>query len=160
MCITLTRAPHCPLQVLVCSDCPQSKALLLQLVLRLGFTPVDFGVLAASRHVEEVPLRLFPSWGGAVLTTFLLFLFFYGYVFLRNILLPFVDKGQNNFYQLPLDAVNQTLPAVALVTLALVYLPGSTQPLAAAPGGSRWALPPVLRVELLLLLNQLEFAKS
>ncbi|XP_075886755.1 metalloreductase STEAP3 isoform X2 [Nelusetta ayraudi] len=111
-------------KVLVCSNCPQSKALLLQLARRLGFTPVDLGVLTASRHVEEVPLLLFPSWGGPVLTTFLLFLFFYGYIFLRNILLPFVDKGQNNFYQLPLDAVNQALPAVALVTLALVYLPG------------------------------------
>lgn len=76
--------------------------------------------------MEEVPLLLFPSWSGPVLTTFLLFLFFYGYIFLRNILLPFIDKGQNNFYQLPLETVNQTLPAVALVTLALVYLPGNS----------------------------------
>lgn len=111
---------------MVCSDCAQSKALILQLAHRLGFTPVDFGVLTASRHVEEVPLLLFPSWGGPILTTFLLFLFFYGYIFLRNVLLPFIDRGQNNFYQLPLDAVNQTLAAVTLVTLALVYLPGNS----------------------------------
>lgn len=113
-------------QVLVCSDCAQSKALLLQLAHRLGFTPVDFGVLSASRHVEEVPLLLFPSWGGPILTTFLLFLFFYGYIFLRNILLPFIDKGQNNFYKLPFEAVHETLAVVALVTLALVYLPGNS----------------------------------
>lgn len=113
------------MQVLVCSDCAQSKALLLQLAQRLGFTPVDFGVLTASRHVEEVPLLLFPSWGRPILTSFLLFFFFYGYIFLRNVLLPFIDKGQNNFYQLPFHAVNQTLGAVALVTLALVYLPGT-----------------------------------
>lgn len=100
--------------------------MILQLAHRLGFTTVDFGVLTASRRVEEVPLLLFPSWGGPILTTFLLFLFFYGYIFLRNILLPFIDKGQNNFYQLPLESVNQTLAAVALVTLALVYLPGNS----------------------------------
>lgn len=111
-------------QVLVCSDCPPSKAAVLQLARRLGFAPVDLGGLRASRDIEEAPLVLFPSWGGAVLTTFLLFLFFYGYSFVRRVLLPYLDKGENNFYQLPLVTVNETLPAVALVTLALVYLPG------------------------------------
>jgi len=63
------------------------------------------------------------------LATFLLFLFFYAYSFLRNILLPYLDHGENNFYKLPLVTVNETLPAVALVTLALVYLPGKDQTL-------------------------------
>lgn len=111
-------------QVPICSDCPDSKAEVLQLARRLGFSPVDVGGLCASRDIEEAPLILFPSWGSSMLTTFLLFLFFYGYNFLRHILLPYLDKGQNNFYQLPLVTVNETLPAVALVTLALVYLPG------------------------------------
>lgn len=111
-------------QVLVCSDCSDSKAAVLQLARRLGFSPVDLGGLCASRDIEEAPLHLFPSWGGSILATFLLFLFFYGYNFLRRILLPYLDKGENNFYQLPLQTVNETLPAVALVTLALVYLPG------------------------------------
>lgn len=86
--------------------------------------PVDVGGLCASREVEEAPLLLFPSWGGPILVTVLLFLFFYGYNFIRRVLLPFLDKGENNFNQLPLVAVNEALPAVALVTLALVYLPG------------------------------------
>lgn len=100
---------------------------MLQLARRLGFSPVDLGGLCASRDIEEAPLILFPSWGGPILTTFLLFLFFYGYNFLRHILLPYLDKGENNFYQLPLVTVNEALPAVALVTLALVYLPGTEQ---------------------------------
>ena len=112
------------LQVLICSDCSDSKSTVLQLARRLGFSPVDLGGLCASRDIEEAPLILFPSWGGPVLTTFLLFLFFYGYLFLRNILLPYLDEGRNNFYELPLVTVNQALPAVSLVTLALVYLPG------------------------------------
>ncbi|XP_071754749.2 metalloreductase STEAP3 [Centroberyx gerrardi] len=111
-------------QVLICSDCCDSKAAVVQLVRRLGFSPVDLGGLAASRAIEEAPLHLFPPWGGPVLVTLLLFLFFYGYNFLRRVLLPYLDHGENNFYQLPLQTVNQTLPAVALVTLALVYLPG------------------------------------
>ncbi|KAM9850962.1 metalloreductase STEAP3 isoform 3-T7 [Aulostomus maculatus] len=111
-------------QVLICSDCSDSKAAVIQLAHRLGLCPVDVGGLCCSRDIEEVPLLLFPSWGGPVLATFFLFLFFYGYNFLRRILLPYLDHGENNFYQLPLVAVNETLPAVALVTLALVYLPG------------------------------------
>ncbi|KAI3356602.1 hypothetical protein L3Q82_017800 [Scortum barcoo] len=111
-------------QVPICSNCPDSKATLLQLARHLGFSPVDFGGLCASKDIEEAPLMLFPSWGGPILITFLLFLFFYGYNFMRLILLPYLDKGENNFYQLPLVTVNETLPAVALVTLALVYLPG------------------------------------
>lgn len=97
---------------------------MVQLARRLGFMPVDLGGLRASREIEEAPLRLFPSWAGPVLVTFLLFLFFYGYNFVRSVLLPYLDRGKNNFYQLPLVAVNETLPAVALVTLSLVYLPG------------------------------------
>ncbi|KAM6978988.1 metalloreductase STEAP3 isoform 1-T2 [Tautogolabrus adspersus] len=111
-------------QVLICSDCSASKASVLQLARRLGFSPVDLGGLSASRDIEEAPLLLFPSWGGPILTTFLLFLFFYAYNFMRHVLLPYLDKGENNFYQLPLVTVNETLPSVALVTLALVYLPG------------------------------------
>lgn len=116
------------LQVLICSDCSDSRSSVLQLARRLGFSPVDLGGLCASRDIEEAPLILFPSWGGPILTTFLLFLFFYGYLFLRNILLPYLDEGRNNFYELPLVTVNQTLPAVSLVTLALVYLPGNREP--------------------------------
>ncbi|XP_070770607.1 metalloreductase STEAP3 [Enoplosus armatus] len=111
-------------QVPICSDCSDSKAVVLQLARSLGFSPVDLGGLCASRDIEEAPLILFPSWGGPILATFLLFLFFYGYNFLRHILLPYLDQGENNFYQLPLVTVNETLPTVALVTLALVYLPG------------------------------------
>nr|XP_020487655.1 metalloreductase STEAP3-like [Labrus bergylta]XP_020487656.1 metalloreductase STEAP3-like [Labrus bergylta] len=111
-------------QVLICSDCSASKASVLQLSRHLGFSPVDLGGLCASRDIEEAPLLLFPSWGGPMLTTFLLFLFFYAYNFMRHVLLPYLDKGENNFYQLPLVTVNETLPSVALVTLALVYLPG------------------------------------
>ncbi|KAJ3592413.1 hypothetical protein NHX12_007540 [Muraenolepis orangiensis] len=81
-------------QVLICGDCPDSKAAVVQLAHRMGFSPLDMGCLGASGAIEE------------------------------RVLFPYLDHGQNNFYQLPLETVNQTLPAVAMVTLALVYLPG------------------------------------
>ncbi|XP_041857495.1 metalloreductase STEAP3 [Melanotaenia boesemani] len=111
-------------QVLICGSCSDSKASVLQLARRLGFSPVDMGGLNASRDIEEAPLLLFPSWECPILATFLLLLFFYGYSFIRNVLLPYIDHGENNFHQLPLVMANQVLPAVAMVTLALVYLPG------------------------------------
>lgn len=111
-------------QVLISSDCPGSKVIVTQLARRMGFYPMDMGGLAASRDIEETPLRLFPSWDGPILTTLLLFLFFYCYNFVRGILLPYLTNGKNRFYQLPLQTVNETLPAVSLVSLALVYMPG------------------------------------
>ncbi|KAM3862200.1 metalloreductase STEAP3 [Diretmus argenteus] len=111
-------------QVLICGDCSDSKATVVQLARRLGFSPVDLGGLAASRHIEEAPLHVFPYWDSPILVTVLLFLFFYCYNFMRRVLFPYLSRGENNFYQLPLQTVNETLPAVALVTLALVYLPG------------------------------------
>ncbi|CAL8265964.1 unnamed protein product [Lota lota] len=111
-------------QVLICGDCPDSKAAVVQLAQRMGFSPLDLGCLGASGAIEEAPLRAFPSWQGPILATLLLFLFLYGYGFLKCVLFPYLARGQNNFYQLPLETVSQTLPAVAMVTLALVYLPG------------------------------------
>lgn len=96
----------------------------MELARQMGFHPVDMGGLSAAREIEVAPLRLFPSWSGSILVTFLLFLFFYGYGFLRGILLPFLAQGHNTFYRLALGLVNESLPAVALVTLALVYFPG------------------------------------
>ena len=110
--------------MLICGDGPDSKAGVVQLAHRMGFSPLDMGCLGAAGALEEAPLRAFPSWRGPVLTTLLLFLFLYGYGSMKNVLFPYLALGQNHFYQLPLETVNQTLPAVAMVTLALVYLPG------------------------------------
>uniref|UniRef100_A0AAY5EVJ1 Ferric oxidoreductase domain-containing protein n=1 Tax=Electrophorus electricus TaxID=8005 RepID=A0AAY5EVJ1_ELEEL len=71
-----------------------------------------------------MPLRLFPSWRGPLLATFLLFLFFYAYGFLRDLLLPYLAHGRDGFHRLALALPNESLPNVALVALALVYLPG------------------------------------
>uniref|UniRef100_A0A672MHQ0 STEAP3 metalloreductase n=1 Tax=Sinocyclocheilus grahami TaxID=75366 RepID=A0A672MHQ0_SINGR len=111
-------------QVLICSNSTEGKKKVVQLARQMGFHPVDMGGLSAAREIEVAPLRLLPSWSGPVVVTFLLFLFFYGYGFLRGILLPFLAQGHNAFYRLALDLLNESLPVVALVILALVYFPG------------------------------------
>ncbi|XP_062862019.1 metalloreductase STEAP3 [Trichomycterus rosablanca] len=111
-------------QVPLCSDSAEANDEVAQLARRMGFYPTDMGGLCQARDLEKATLRFFPLWRSPVIIIFLLFLFFYGYGFLRGILLPYLANGQNSFYRLSLDLVNESLSAVALVSLALVYLPG------------------------------------
>uniref|UniRef100_UPI00398F4900 metalloreductase STEAP3-like n=1 Tax=Pristiophorus japonicus TaxID=55135 RepID=UPI00398F4900 len=90
----------------------------------MGFVPVDMGSLSCAKEIENLPLRLFPSWKIPVLLALVLFVFFYIYNFIGKVIHPYVMKGQNTFYKIPIDLVNVTLPCVAFVMLSLVYLPG------------------------------------
>uniref|UniRef100_G3PQ52 STEAP3 metalloreductase n=2 Tax=Gasterosteus aculeatus aculeatus TaxID=481459 RepID=G3PQ52_GASAC len=111
-------------QIFLCGDDSRAKCSVMQLCRRLGFVPVDRGLLASSLEIENLPLYLFPSWRIPVICTLSLFAFFYAYNFLRDVLRPYVVAGKNVFYKMPIETVNVTLPAVALVMLSLVYLPG------------------------------------
>lgn len=90
----------------------------------MGFIPVDMGLLSSSLELENLPLYLFPSWRAPVLCTLILFVFFYLYNFVRDVLHPYITENKSTFYKMPVEVVNVTLPCVALVMLALVYLPG------------------------------------
>lgn len=90
----------------------------------MGFMPVDMGSLASAREVEAMPLRLLPGWKVPTLLALGLFVCFYAYNFVRDVLHPYVQEGKNKFYKLPVSVVNTTLPCVAYVLLSLVYLPG------------------------------------
>lgn len=111
-------------QVLICGDSIAAKASLSQVSRAVGFVPVDVGPLAAARETENAPLRLFPAWRAPARVTLLLFLLFYVYNALHDVVHPYVTAGRSTLYKLPVETVNVTLPSVALVTLALVYLPG------------------------------------
>ncbi|XP_057686068.1 metalloreductase STEAP3-like [Corythoichthys intestinalis] len=112
-------------QVFLCSNNSKAKRSVLAMCRRMGFCPVDMGPLSYSLEVENLPLHLFPSWGRPVLVTVVLFVFFYLYNFIRDVLHPFTTAGQSFFYKMPIETVNVTLPSVALVMLTLVYIPGS-----------------------------------
>lgn len=111
-------------QVPICSDQPEAKRTVSELVHAMGFTPMDMGSLASAREVEAMPLRLLPGWKVPTILALGLFIFFYVYNFVRDVLQPYVQEGKNKFYKLPLSVVNTTLPCVAYVLLSLVYLPG------------------------------------
>ncbi|XP_038150679.1 metalloreductase STEAP3-like [Cyprinodon tularosa] len=111
-------------QVFLCSNSQKAKNTVKSLCHRMGFIPVDMGLLSSSLEIENMPLYLFPSWRTPVLVTFSLFIFFYLYNFLRDVLQPLVTEKKSVFYKMPIEVVNVTLPSVALVMLSLVYLPG------------------------------------
>lgn len=111
-------------QIFLCSDNSKAKSSVMELCHRMGFIPVDMGLLSSSLEIENLPLYLFPSWRVPVLGTLALFIIFYLYNFIQDILQPYVTAGKNFFYKMPIETVNVTLPSVALVLLSLVYLPG------------------------------------
>ncbi|XP_045143361.1 metalloreductase STEAP3 isoform X2 [Echinops telfairi] len=111
-------------QVPICSDHMEAKRTVSELVHAMGFLPVDMGSLVSAREVEAMPLRLLPSWKVPVLLALGLFVCFYIYNFIRDVVQPYVQEGKNKFYKLPVSLVNTTLPCVAYVLLSLVYLPG------------------------------------
>ncbi|KAL2088035.1 hypothetical protein ACEWY4_016863 [Coilia grayii] len=111
-------------QVLLCSDSVSAKNSVAQLSRNMGFIPVDLGRLSSARDIENAPLRLFPTWTRPILCALSLFLFFFLFNFLHDVLHPYITSGRNVFYKLSVETVNVTLPAVAMVMLALVYLPG------------------------------------
>uniref|UniRef100_A0A3Q2WV16 STEAP3 metalloreductase n=1 Tax=Haplochromis burtoni TaxID=8153 RepID=A0A3Q2WV16_HAPBU len=111
-------------QVFLCSDDQNAKSSVMQLCLRMGFIPVDMGLLSSSLEIENLPLYLFPSWRAPIICALALFVFFYLYNSVRDVLHPYVTAKKNNLYKLPIEIVNITFPCVALVMLSLVYLPG------------------------------------
>ncbi|XP_012582800.1 PREDICTED: metalloreductase STEAP3 isoform X2 [Condylura cristata] len=111
-------------QVPICSDKPEAKRTVSVMVHSMGFTPVDMGSLASAREVEAMPLCLLPGWKVPALLALGLFVFFYAYNFIRDVLQPYIQEGKNKFYKLPVSVVNTTLPCMAYVLLSLVYLPG------------------------------------
>ncbi|XP_037617644.1 metalloreductase STEAP3-like [Sebastes umbrosus] len=111
-------------QIFLCSDSSKAKSSVMQLCRRMGFIPVDMGLLSSSLEIENLPLYLFPSWHAPVLCTLSLFVFFYMYNFLHDVLHPYLKTKESAFYKMPIDTVNVTLPSVALVMLSLVYVPG------------------------------------
>ncbi|TNN61175.1 Metalloreductase STEAP2 [Liparis tanakae] len=111
-------------RVFICSDSVEARHQVMELARRLHFLPVDMGPLSSSRDIEDIPLQLFPGWKGPVLAAVALSIFFFAYSFVRDVVHPYVKHKQSDFYKIPMELVNRTLPTVAITLLALVYLAG------------------------------------
>ncbi|XP_069815620.1 metalloreductase STEAP2 isoform X3 [Dendropsophus ebraccatus] len=90
----------------------------------MNFIPIDMGTLSSSREIENLPLRLFTPWKGPVVIAISLATFFFVYSFIRDIIHPYFKSQQSDFYKIPIEIVNKTLPVVAITLLSLVYLAG------------------------------------
>ncbi|KAF7241942.1 Metalloreductase STEAP3 [Varanus komodoensis] len=111
-------------QVFICCDNQEAKRTVAEIAHTLGFIPVDMGCLFSAREIESIPLRLLPAWKIPVFLALGLFLCFYTYNFIRQVLHPYIWDKKNKFYKMPVEVINTTLPCVAYVMLSLVYLPG------------------------------------
>ncbi|XP_028290840.1 metalloreductase STEAP2 [Gouania willdenowi] len=111
-------------QVYICSDSVEARQQVMELARLLHFHPVDMGMLSSARDIENIPIQLFPGWKGPVLAAVALSIFFFSYSFVRDIVHPYVKRKQSDFYKIPIEIVNRTLPSVSITLLALVYLAG------------------------------------
>ncbi|KAJ3611883.1 hypothetical protein NHX12_021896 [Muraenolepis orangiensis] len=134
------------------SNSLEARQRVMELARRLHFQPVDMGALSSSRDIEDIPVRLFPAWRGPVLSSVALAIFFFAYSFARDIVHPYAKRGQSDFYKIPVETVNRTLPAVSVTLLALVYLAGQLAAAHQLYHATNLCLP-MRRSERYLLLN-------
>ncbi|XP_051818313.1 metalloreductase STEAP2 [Antechinus flavipes] len=111
-------------QVYVCSNNIQARHQVIELARQLNFIPIDLGSLSSAREIENLPLRLFTLWRGPVVVAISLATFFFLYSFVRDVIHPYARNQQSDFYKIPIEIVNKTLPIVAITLLSLVYLAG------------------------------------
>ncbi|XP_068862881.1 metalloreductase STEAP2 isoform X1 [Aphelocoma coerulescens] len=111
-------------QVYICSNNVQARHQVIELARQLSFIPIDLGALSSSKEIENLPLRLFTLWKGPVVIAISLATFFFIYSFLRDVIHPYMRNQQSDFYKIPIEIVNKTLPIVAITLLSLVYLSG------------------------------------
>ncbi|XP_035752240.1 metalloreductase STEAP3 isoform X2 [Egretta garzetta] len=111
-------------QVLICSNSQEAKRTVAEIAQVMGFTPVDMGCMSSAREIENIPLRLLPAWKIPTFLALGLFLCFFTYNLIRQVIHPYIREQKNKLYKIPIEVVNTTLPCVAYVMLSLVYLPG------------------------------------
>ncbi|XP_013160916.2 metalloreductase STEAP3 isoform X4 [Falco biarmicus] len=111
-------------QVLICSNNQEAKRTVAEIAQVMGFTPVDMGCMSSACEIENIPLRLLPAWKIPIFLALGLFLCFFTYNLIRQVIHPYIREQKNKLYKIPIEVVNTTLPCVAYVMLSLVYLPG------------------------------------
>ncbi|KFP23881.1 Metalloreductase STEAP4, partial [Colius striatus] len=111
-------------QVFVCGDDMEAKQKVMDIVRALGLNPLDKGSLLAAQEIENYPLQLFPTWKFPILLSLGLTAFFFFYCLIRDIIYPYVYEKEDFSFFIAISIPNQICPTLALILLALVYLPG------------------------------------
>lgn len=111
-------------QVFICGDDRKAKEKVMEIVRSLGLTPLDKGSLLASKEIENYPLQLFPMWRFPIYLSFALSAFIFLYSVVRDIIYNRAENNKDYSFFIAVTIANRICPVVALVLLALVYLPG------------------------------------
>ncbi|NXT03585.1 STEA4 Metalloreductase, partial [Jacana jacana] len=111
-------------QVFVCGNDMGAKQMVMDIVRALSLTPLDQGSLLAAQEIENYPLQLFPMWKFPILLSLGLTIFFFFYCLIRDVIYPYVYENKNFSFFLAISIPNRICPILALILLALVYLPG------------------------------------
>uniref|UniRef100_A0A8C9EMY2 STEA1 Metalloreductase n=1 Tax=Pavo cristatus TaxID=9049 RepID=A0A8C9EMY2_PAVCR len=76
---------------------------------------------SSEQHYKQ---DLFPKWHMPLKIASVISLLTFIYIFLRDVIYPFIKRNENVFYKIPILVINKVLPVVSITLLALVYLPG------------------------------------
>ncbi|KAG8504289.1 Metalloreductase STEAP4 [Galemys pyrenaicus] len=111
-------------QIFVCGNDSKTKQRVMDIIRSIGLTPLDQGSLMAANEIENYPLQLFPMWKFPLYLSAALCLFFFCYCVVREVIYPYVHNMEDNTFRIAISIPNRVFPIVALMLLALVYLPG------------------------------------
>ncbi|KAK3852467.1 hypothetical protein Pcinc_040952 [Petrolisthes cinctipes] len=113
-------------EVFLAGDHSDAKTRVSEMVRMMGFHPVDWGSLQAARDIEDVPLRLMPSWKRPVLVVFGVFLFLWFLAFMSFQICYNIKNGDwsKMWKHIALQNFNRVLGITSLWILSFCYLPG------------------------------------
>nr|XP_056713950.1 metalloreductase STEAP4 [Euleptes europaea] len=111
-------------QVFVCGNDSKSKEKVMDIVRSLGLTPLDKGSLLVAKEIEDYPLQLFPMWKFPIYLSLGLTALFFFYCLIRDVVYGYVVRKKDVSFFIAITIPNRVCPIVALILLALVYLPG------------------------------------
>ncbi|XP_071532605.1 metalloreductase STEAP4-like [Panulirus ornatus] len=113
-------------EVFLAGNHADAKIKVSEMVRMMGFHPVDWGCLQASRDIEDVPLRFMPSWKRPVAVVFGVFLVSWIYLLIKNIVCRNIASGQwhERWKRLGMSNFNFAAAISAIWILSFCYLPG------------------------------------
>ncbi|KAM9436834.1 metalloreductase STEAP4 [Clarias gariepinus] len=111
-------------QVLICGNNTDAKQAVTDISHSLGLTAVDRGSLRVASELEDLPHQLFPLWRLPLRISAGLLGVFFLYVLIRDVVYARVVDNKDISFRIMISLANKVFPMVALVMLALCYLPG------------------------------------
>lgn len=98
--------------------------MVMNIVRALGLTPLDKGSLLAAQEIENYPLQLFPMWKFPIFLSLGLTTFFFLYCLVLDVIYTYIYEKNDFSFFIAITIPNRVCPVMALILLALVYLPG------------------------------------